>query len=74
LDRAGIARLPTLDERGIAAGTASADSAAIGDSRSIYEEGVLSHVNRTAAALGAAPRAPIRAFVADLLARWRITV
>ena len=71
LNGAGIARLPTLDERGIAAGTASANSAAIGDARSIYEQGVLSHVNRNAAALGGAAGVPIRTFVADLVARWR---
>jgi hypothetical protein len=71
LDGAGIARLPILDERGIAAGTASADSAVIGDARSIYQHGVLSHVNRTAAALGAAAGVPVRVFIADLLARWR---
>ena len=71
LNGAGIARLPTLDERGIAAGTASADSAAIGDARSIYEQGVLSHVNRNAAALGGTAGVPIRTFVADLVAQWR---
>jgi hypothetical protein len=71
LNGAGIARLPTLDERRIAAGTASADSAAIGDARSIYESGVLSHVNLTAAALGASAGMSIRAFVAALLSRWR---
>jgi hypothetical protein len=72
LDGAGIARLPTLDDRGIAAGTASADSAAIGDARSIYQHGVLSHVNRTAAALGAAAGIPVRAFIAGLVSRWRM--
>lgn len=71
LDEAGIARLPTLDERGIAAGTASADSAEIGNSRSIYEEGVLSHVNETAVALGGMPGMSVRDFVALLAARWR---
>jgi hypothetical protein len=72
MDGAGIARLPTLDARGIVAGTASAESAAIGDSRSLYEEGVLSHVNVPAAALGAAAGMPIRAFVAMLVAHWRV--
>jgi len=52
LDQAGIARLPTLDERGIASGCAAADSAEIGNAGSIYREGVLSHVNHTAARLG----------------------
>jgi hypothetical protein len=70
-DGAGVARLPTLDERGIASGAASADSASIGDARSIYEWGVLSHVNRTAAALGASAGMSIRAFVGALLILWR---
>ena len=52
LDQAGIARLPTLDERGIASGCAAADSAEIGNAGSIYREGVLSHVIHTAARLG----------------------
>jgi hypothetical protein len=71
LDQAGIARLPTLDERRIAAGTAAADSAAIGDSRSIYEEGVLSHVNATASALKGKPGLRVRDFVAMLLSHWK---
>jgi hypothetical protein len=72
LHGAGIARLPTLDERGIAAGTASADTGAIGDARSIYDHGVLSHVNRTAAAVGGVAGVLVRTFVADLVARWRV--
>jgi hypothetical protein len=51
-DRAGITRLPVLDRRGIAAATVAADSARIGDGRSVYADGVLSHVNETAAAIG----------------------
>jgi hypothetical protein len=72
LDSAGIARLPTLDERSIAAGAASAESGAIGDARSIYEHGVLSHVNRTAAALGGRPGRPIADFVAHLVNYWSV--
>jgi hypothetical protein len=72
LDQAGIARLPTLDERGIAAATASADSAEIGNSRSIYRDGILSYVNETAAALGAKPGMSISDFVTALVARWSI--
>lgn len=48
LENAGIARLPTLDAREIAAGTASAASAAIGNARSIYADGIVSHLNTTA--------------------------
>lgn len=53
IDEAGISRLPALDERNIPAATVAADSARIGDARSIYEDGVVSRVNATAAALGA---------------------
>jgi hypothetical protein len=71
LDSAGIARLPTLDERGIAAATASVASAAIGNARSIYYDGVLSHVNAAAAACNAIPGMRVRVFVASLVERWR---
>jgi hypothetical protein len=73
LDRAGITRLPTLDERGIAAGAAAANSAPIGDSRAIYAYGVLSHVNATAAALGGRPGQRIGDFIDTLIQRWNDT-
>lgn len=47
-DGAGFTRLAALDARGMAAATVSCDSARIGDGRSTYETGVLSHVNGTA--------------------------
>ncbi len=50
-DDAGFARLPVLDERGIAAATVSAHTARIGDGRSTYDTGVLSRVNEIAARL-----------------------
>jgi hypothetical protein len=53
-DAAGISRLPALDARGIAAATVSASSARIGDARSTYQDGIISRVNATAAALGLA--------------------
>jgi hypothetical protein len=62
-DAAGISRLPTLDERGIIAATASASSAPIGDSRAIYGDGVISYTNATAAAAGARPGMRLRDFV-----------
>ncbi|HEY6456519.1 MAG TPA: hypothetical protein VIY90_14695 [Steroidobacteraceae bacterium] len=71
LDAAGIKRLPTLDERGIVAGAAAADSAPIGDARAIYQDGVLSHVNSTAAAAGGRAGVRVRDFVESLLNRWR---
>lgn len=70
-DEAGIRRLPTLDARGIPAGTASAASAPIGDARAIYRDGVLSHVNQTAASLGARPGMTVKAFVESLLTAIR---
>ncbi len=72
VDRAGIARLSTLDERGIAAGCASAQSAEIGDAQSIYREGVLSHVNETAARLGVLAGQRIVDCVASLCQVWRV--
>ena len=51
-DEAGVSRLPALDARGIAAATVSAASARIGDARSTYEDGIISRVNASAAALG----------------------
>jgi hypothetical protein len=70
-DEAGIQRLPTLDDRNIAAGTASASSAPIGNARAIYHDGVLSHVNATAARLGARPGMSVKAFVDVLRAAFR---
>jgi hypothetical protein len=66
MDGAGIARLPDLDQKGIAAGTTSADSAPIGDSRALYRDGILSHVNGAAARLGGRVGMPLKEFV-DLL-------
>ena len=66
IDEAGVSRLPALDDRGIAAATVSAASARIGDARSTYEDGVLSRVNRRAAALDLAPGMPAREAVALL--------
>lgn len=66
MDGAGIARLAPLDRRGIPAGAVSADSAPIGDSRALYHDGVLSHVNHAAERAGARPGMTLRAFV-DIL-------
>jgi hypothetical protein len=64
IDEAGVSRLPALDTRGIAAGTVAAASARIGDARSTYEDGILTRVNRRAAALGIVPGMSAREFVA----------
>jgi hypothetical protein len=64
IDRAGISRLPALAARGIPAATVSAASARIGDAKSLWRDGVVSHVNDVAAAEGAAPGMTTQAFVA----------
>jgi hypothetical protein len=66
-DGAGIKRLADLDLRNIPAATASADSAEIGNSRDIYENGVLSYVNESAKRLGAKPGITVKAFVGTLI-------
>ncbi len=55
IDEAGIARLPALQQRGIAAFTVAAASARIGEAKSTYEDGVISAVNERARELGAMP-------------------
>ena len=65
-DEAGISRLPALDARGIAAATVSAASARIGDARSTYEDGIISRVNASAAALGLHEGISAREWVAAL--------
>jgi len=52
-DQAGISRLAALDPRGIAAATVDGDTARIGDARSIWASGRISHVNEVAAAWAA---------------------
>jgi hypothetical protein len=66
MNGAGIARLADLDAKGIIAGTTSADSAPIGDSRALYHDGVLSHVNGPAIRAGGRVGMKLREFV-DLL-------
>lgn len=66
MDGAGIARLAPLDQRGIPAGAVSADSAPIGDSRALYHDGILSHINQAGAHAGGKPGMTLKAFV-DIL-------
>jgi uncharacterized protein YunC (DUF1805 family) len=65
-DDAGITRLPALDDRGIAAFTVAASSARIGDARSTLNDGIVSHVNKTAEALGAR----VGQSASDVCMRW----
>ena len=53
LDQAGISRLPHLDARGIAGLTVAAHSARIGDGLSTLDDGIVTHLNDTARAMGA---------------------
>jgi hypothetical protein len=54
-DSAGVAALAMLEARGIAAGTVSHQTARIGDSRDMWEQGVISHANTLAAKRGLQP-------------------
>src|SRR5271156_810282 len=59
-DDAGIRGLDYLDRIGLAAATADAMTCHIGDGADILAHGVISHVNRTAAALGCARGQSVR--------------
>ncbi len=63
-DRIGITRLPVLGERGMPAVAVDYMSARIGDGRSIWESGIISHVNVQAAALGANRGLSVQQFAA----------
>ncbi|MGQ0511398.1 MAG: hypothetical protein ACT4P9_12375 [Betaproteobacteria bacterium] len=68
-DRIGITRLPALEARGIAAATVDCMSARIGDGRSMWISGILSHLNAPAASTGARPGDTVQGFAACLLRR-----
>lgn len=61
-DRIGITRLPVLAARGMPAATVDCMSARIGDGRSMWESGLISHVNATASHLGVARGMTVREF------------
>lgn len=65
IDQAGIGRLPTLDDRGIAGLVADGMTCRIGDARSVYETGMVSACNETAARRGAMPGVAVRDLVLD---------
>ncbi len=69
-DRIGITRLPVLGARDIPSVTVACMSARIGDGRSAWESGVISHVNAPARALGAAPGMRVQRF-AELVSASR---
>jgi hypothetical protein len=70
-DRIGISRLPALAARGIPAATVDCMSARIGDGRSAWETGVISHTNWAATALGAARGMAVHRFAALIAAQNR---
>ena len=59
----GYSRLASLDELGVVAATVAADSARVGDARSCYQDGVLSHVNEAAGRQGGRVGMTLRAFI-----------
>jgi hypothetical protein len=59
-DDAGISALAMLQARGLAACAVSSASARIGEARSTLDDGVVSHANAAALALGIATGAPLR--------------
>lgn len=65
-DAAGLAALEFLQGHGIAACTVAHHSARIGEAHSTLDEGIVSHANRLALALGALPGRACRALVEGL--------
>lgn len=63
-DRIGISRLPVLGARGIPAVAVGCMSARIGDGRSMWESGLIRHMNAPAAALGATRGMSVQQFAA----------
>jgi hypothetical protein len=59
-DKAGIVGLDFLDQIDLAAATADARTCHIGDGDHMLAHGIISYVNRTAAALGCAPGQSVR--------------
>lgn len=62
-DEAGIARLPALETRGIAAFAVAASSARIGEAVSTYRDGVISAANAVAQGMGAVVGRPAKAVI-----------
>jgi hypothetical protein len=59
-DGAGIAALAMLQARGVGGGAVAHTSARIGDSADTWENGVISHLNAAALALGLKAGQPLR--------------
>jgi hypothetical protein len=65
-DAAGLAALAFLQSHGLAACTVTNESARIGEAQSTYEDGVVSHANALATALGVEPGQACRTMVGRL--------
>lgn len=65
-DQAGIAALALLQAQGLAACTVSHNSACIGQAHSTLHDGVISHANTAALALGATPGRPCHDLIQHL--------
>lgn len=59
-DEAGIAGLAMMQAKGLAAVAVAHTSARIGEARSTFDDGIVSHANAAAAALGARPGLRLR--------------
>ena len=70
-DRIGISRLPVLAARGIPAATVDCVSARIGDGRSLWESGLISHLNAAASHMGAVRGMRVQEFVGLLVTSLR---
>ena len=68
-DHAGIAALDMLEAKSVAAGAVAHTSARIGDSRDMWEHGVISHVNASARKLGLVPGSSLREALTTLVNR-----
>lgn len=67
-DNAGIVALGMLEQRGVAAGTVSHDTGRIGDARDMWDNGVISHVNKPARDRGLLPGQPVKSAIRAMLA------
>ena len=68
-DEAGLAALPFLQSHGLAACTVAHSSARIGEAQSTLDEGVVSHVNALALALGVSVGEPCKVLIGRLKGR-----
>ena len=66
-ENAGIVALGMLEQRGVPAATVSHETARIGDAQDMWDNGVISHVNRPAQERGLAPGKRLQDVLRSLL-------